>query len=287
MFLLEFFFWPFLSHDFMAYALIGSGLLALSAGPVGCFLLQRRLALAGDAIAHSILPGVAIAYGLFGLSLPALALGGFAAGLAMAICAWLLTRWSVLREDTSFASLHLASLASGVCILSVTAPSVDLESLLFGQTLGLNTAEIALIASVAGTTLLALLLFWHGFVGVWTDPVFFRTVSSLSPLIHITFLILLVGNMVAGFQAVGALLSVGLVALPAASAGCWTHRIGLQCLFAGSIGALACFVGLLLSFHWNLPAGPSIILSAFASLAFSFLFGRGGMRYRTQPHPHL
>ena len=129
---------PFVEFGFMRHALLGCAMLAASAAPVGVFLMLRRMSLTGDAMAHAILPGAAIGYLIAGLSLGAMTVGGIVAGLVVAVGSGLVARNTVLREDSSLASLYLLSLALGVLIVSIRGNSVDLLHVLFGSVLALG-----------------------------------------------------------------------------------------------------------------------------------------------------
>ena len=149
---------PFIEFGFMRRALVGCLALSLGATPVGVFLMLRRMSLAGDAIAHAILPGAAIGYLVAGLSLPAMTLGGMAVGLAVALAAGGVARMTVMREDASLATFYLISLAAGVLIISLRGSNVDLLHVLFGTVLALDDAALFLLASFASLCLVALAL---------------------------------------------------------------------------------------------------------------------------------
>jgi zinc/manganese transport system permease protein len=274
---IEVLFAPFMEFEFMRRALVGCVALALGAKPVGVFLLLRRMSLTGDAMAHAILPGAAIGYFLFGLSVGAMTLGGLLAGLAVVLLAGLVARGTLLGEDASLAAFYLISLAAGVLMISLRGSQVDLFHVLFGTVLALNDAALLLIAGIATVTLLTLALLFRPLVAECVDPSFLRTVSPLSPVAHYGFLVLVVLNLVGGFQALGTLLSVGIVILPAAAARFWARTISgllLAALLIAVIGALA---GLLLSYHWGLASGPSIILAIGAVYALSLLAAPRGV----------
>lgn len=201
----------------MRRALFGGMALACSAGPLGVFLILRHMSLIGDAIAHGILPGTALAFWLFGLSLPALTLGGLAAGLGMAgLAAWV-SRRTGLREDASLAALYPISLASGVLLLGLAGRKLDLLHLLFGSALAVDTTTLKGMLGTALLSLTLLLLIYRALSLDSLDPLFLRSVSRLGPLAHGVFLTLVVLNLVIGFQAIGALMVVGLMMLPAAA----------------------------------------------------------------------
>lgn len=283
----DFFVAPFVEFGFMQRALAGSLLLSLSSCPVGVFLMLRRMSLTGDAMAHAILPGAAVGFLLYGLEIVPMTLGGLAAGVVVAIGAGAVSRFTIQKEDASMAAFYLISLALGVLIVSLRGTSVDLMHVLFGTVLALNDDALGLIAIIAAVTLSSLFLFWRALVAECLDPLFLRSVSGLGTPVHFVFLGLVVLNLVGGFQALGTLLSVGLMMLPAAAARFWTTRIVPMCLLALAIGACASVSGLLLSYHAALPSGPSIVLSAGAVYLASILLGtRGVLRSRVAAHRH-
>ncbi|MEQ1942840.1 zinc ABC transporter permease AztB [Mesorhizobium sp. VNQ89] len=283
----DFFVAPFVEFSFMQRALAGSLMLSLSSCPVGVFLMLRRMSLAGDAMAHAILPGAAVGFLLYGLEIIPMTVGGLIAGVVVAMGAGAVSRFTVQKEDASMAAFYLISLALGVMIVSLRGSSVDLMHVLFGTVLALNDEALRLIASIAGVTLLTLAVFWRALVAECLDPLFLRSVSRLGTPVHFIFLGLVVLNLVGGFQALGTLLSVGLMMLPAAAARFWTNRVWTMCLLALAIGIASCIAGLLMSYHAALPSGPAIILSAGAAYLFSIVAGpRGALRARIRHHRH-
>ncbi|EHY79071.1 metal ABC transporter permease [Stutzerimonas stutzeri] len=257
----------------MRRALFGSVALACSAGPLGVFLILRRMSLMGDAIAHGILPGAALAFWLFGLSLPALTAGGLVAGLGMAGAAAWVTRRTGLREDASLAALYPISLASGVLLLGLAGRKLDLLHLLFGSALAVDTTTLYGMLGTAGFSLLVLLVIFRALALDSLDPLFLRSISHFGPLAHAAFLTLVVLNLVIGFQAIGALMVVGLMMLPAAAARFWSRRLPVLLPLAALIGAVCVWLGLLLSFYASLPSGPCIVLLAGAFYLFSLVAG--------------
>ncbi|MEZ5923851.1 MAG: zinc ABC transporter permease AztB [Hyphomicrobiaceae bacterium] len=275
---------PFLEFPFMQRALVGAIVLSLGACPVGVFLMLRRMSLTGDAMAHAILPGAAAGFLLFGLKLVPMTLGGLMVGLVVALLAGSISRLTVQREDASLAALYLISLAAGVLLVSMRGSSVDLMHVLFGTVLALDNDALLLIGGIASVTLLALAVMWRALVAECFDPIFLRSVNGAGPAVHLLFLMLVVLNLVGGFQALGTLLSVGLMMLPAATTRFWTRRLELMCLIAIMSGIISSIVGLLLSYHLSLPSGPSIILTAGALYIASMLFGPLGLIAGQRPH---
>ena len=267
---------PFVEFGFMQRALAGSLLLALGSCPVGVFLMLRHMSLTGDAIAHAILPGAAGGFLLYGLQIVPMTIGGLIAGIIVTLCAGAVSRFTVQREDASMAAFYLISLALGVLIVSLRGSSVDLMHVLFGTVLALNDDALKLIALISGITILTLTIFWRALVAECFDPLFLRSVSRLGTPVHFIFLGLVVLNLVGGFQALGTLLSVGLMMLPTATARFWTSRVEPMCVLAFGFSSISCIAGLLVSYHASLPSGPAIILSAGAIYLTSILFGIRG-----------
>lgn len=264
---------PFCEFAFMRRALFGGMALALSAAPLGVFLILRRMSLIGDAIAHGILPGAAVGFWLAGLSLPALTLGGLGAGLAVAgLAAWV-TRYTGLREDASLAAVYPISLASGVLLLGLAGKRLNLLEVLFGSALAVDRTTLLGMLGVAALSLLLLAVIYRSLLLDSLDPLFLRSVSRLGPLAHGLFLGLVVLNLVIGFQALGALMMVGLMMLPAAAARFWSRRLPLLLALAAGFGALSVWLGLAASYAWSLPSGPAIVLCAGLFYLFSVFLG--------------
>ncbi|MGD0633413.1 MAG: metal ABC transporter permease [Beijerinckiaceae bacterium] len=278
---------PFADFGFMRRALVACLALGLGSGPIGILLVLRRMSLVGDAMSHAVLPGAAIGFLVSGLSLPAMGIGGIVAGLAVALLSGLVSRTTALREDASFASFYLTSLALGVLIVSLRGSSVDLLHVLFGSILAIDAYALILVGAIASITVVTLAVIYRPLVAECFDPGFLRAVSGRGPLYHLLFLLLVVLNLVAGFQALGTLMAVGLMMLPAAVAQLWVR--GMPALIAVSI-ATACvsgYAGLVLSFHSGLASGPTIILVAGGLYLLSLLFAPSGALRRLLPQRHF
>lgn len=278
---------PFVAYGFMQRALAGAAILAVSAAPIGVFLMFRRMSLAGDAMAHAILPGAAAGFLVSGLALLPMTIGGFVAGLVVALLAGLVSRLTAQREDTSLAAFYLISLALGVLLVSLRGSSVDLMHVLFGSVLALNDDALVLIGGVASVSLVGLALIWRPLFAECLDPSFLNSVSRAGQKVHLIFLALVVLNLVGGFQALGTLMSVGLMMLPAAAARFWVRSLEAVTGLAIAIGVGASYLGLLVSYHLEVASGPSIILVAGAAYIVSLVLGRRGIVFsRTQPARH-
>lgn len=276
---------PFVEFGFMRYALASIVFLALSGAPVGVFLVMRRMSLIGDALGHAVLPGAAVGYMLGGLSMPAMSLGGFAAGMLMALLAGLVSRFTALKEDANFAAFYLVSLAVGVVLVSQSGSNIDLLHLLFGSILAVDLPALQLVAVSASVTVAALAVIYRPMLLESIDPLFLKAVQGRGGLWHLVFLVLVVMNLVAGFQALGTLMSVGLMMLPAITARLWARSMGLllalSCMFALLCGT----GGLLFSYYVEIPSGPAIILWCGVFYLFSIVFGwEGGLVFKWLRH---
>lgn len=279
---------PFLEFGFMRRALVAVLALALGSGPIGTLLVLRRMSLMGDAMSHAVLPGAAVGFMIAGLSLPAMSLGGVVAGMAVALLSGLVTRLTPLREDAAFAGFYLISLALGVLIVSTHGSNVDLLHVLFGTILGVDDAALLLVAGIATVSLVTLALIYRPLLLDCFDPGFLRSLGGAGGRIHALFLMLVVLNLVAGFQALGTLMAVGLMMLPAAAARFWAREVWSLAAVSTGFAVLAGYAGLLLSYHLELPSGPAIILVAGALYVGSVLAGtRESIRTRFRAGRHL
>ena len=276
----ELFCQPFAEFDFMWQALLGMSCLALGAAPLGVLLQLRRMSLTGDAISHAVLPGVAAGYLIAGQNIWAMGAGGLAAGLVMALGVGVVSRKSVVREDAHLAAFYLTCLALGVALVSRYGSQADLLHLLFGSVLAMDASALLLLAVVAGVTVLALFIARWALLAQVIDPLFLRTRGGRSTLWHVVFLMLVVFNLVAGFQAMGTLMAVGLMMLPSIIARLWVRSIRAMVLLALLLALVCGYGGLLLSYHAELPPGPAIILLCAAAYVFSLVFGAQGARLK-------
>ncbi|MET4324214.1 zinc/manganese transport system permease protein [Bradyrhizobium sp. i1.15.2] len=279
---------PFTEFEFMRRALAAVIALSLAGAPIGVFLMLRRMSLVGDAMAHAILPGAAVGFLLSGLNLFAMTAGGLIAGFAVAILAGLVARSTGLKEDASLAIFYLASLALGVTIVSIKGTNIDLLHVLFGNILAMDDQTLLVVAFNATVTLLVLAVIYRPLVIESVDPLFLRTVSRAGGPAHLAFLALVVINLVNGFQALGTLLAVGLMILPAGIARFWSRDLTVMICIAVVAAAVSGYAGLVLSFQTRVPSGPAIILVASALYTVSVLFGRvGGVVRQLFPGRHL
>lgn len=279
---------PFVDYEFMRRALAGSVVIAIGGAPVGVFLMLRRMSLMGDTMAHAILPGAAIGFLLSGLNLFAMTAGGLIAGLAVALSAGAVARLTQLKEDAALAAFFLVSLALGVTIVSMRGTNVDLLNFLFGSVLALDNETLLMMATITTISLVIFAVIWRPLVLESVDPGFLRSVSRAGGPAHIAYLMLVVMNLVAGFFALGTILSVGIMIVPAAIGRFWARDVSTMILVAIGAGVFSGVAGLVISFHAGTPSGPTIILVAGALYILSVFLGRvGGVVLRLWPRRHL
>lgn len=279
---------PFTDYAFMRRALVACIALSLGGAPLGVFLTLRRMTLMGDAISHAILPGVSLAFLGFGLALWPMALGGLAAALLVAMVAGAIARYTQLKEDASFTSAYLMSLAAGVMLISIKGSSIDLMHVLFGNVLAVDNASLMMIVSITSLSTLILAALYRSLIVECFDPGFLQAVKGHAGWIQQLFLVLVVFNLVAAFQTLGTLMALGLMVLPAVAARFWTRDIDRTLLLSVLLAMISAYMGLLVSYHYNVPSGSAIVLTAGALYIGSVFFGRyGSLISRLLPHRHF
>lgn len=263
---------------FMKRAFVATTVLSFSVAPVGAFLVLRRLSLAGEAMAHAIVPGIVIAFVIAGLSVMSMITGGLIAGLSVAVLTTVLARSTVIREDAGLASLYLIALALGIFILSAAGSAVPLKSFLFGSVLGIDNETLALIAATATITLVSFAVLLRPLVINTIDPVFHASLSRRPGIVGLWFMLLVVLNLLGAFKALGTLMAVGLMILPATAARYWVKTITAYLLLTFLFALVSCWAGLFISFHLSsVPSGPAIVLVAGGLFAISIVFGPQGL----------
>jgi zinc/manganese transport system permease protein len=252
---------PFESFGFMRLALVACFALALANAPIGVLLLLRRMSLDADVLSHAVIPGAALGFLYAGYSLAALSLGGLITGLLVAALGGVVARFLPQRRDGSLAAFYLYSLAVGVMIISVRGSSLDIMHVLFGTVLAVDAKTLLLIAGVSSVAMLILAAFYRPLAVETIDPTFLRTAAGGGAFFRGLFLLVVILDLVASFQAFGALFAIGPVLLPAAAARCWTSRVGPTITIAAAIGMVADYAGLLISYWGNQPSGPAIVVA--------------------------
>lgn len=246
---------------FMRRALAGCIAVSLAAPPLGVFLVLRRMSLMSDVLQHGVLPGIAVGAAVAGLSVWAMGAGGVVAGILIAVLSGWLSRRTGGREDSQLAGVYLLALAAGVALVSMQR-GVDLTHLLFGSQLAVDNAALLGMASVSSVSILLLAVIWRPLILESLDPAFMAATGGRGGLWHLVFLALVVLCVVSGFVALGTLMSVGLMMLPAIASRHWSISLSGQVLASVLIALVSSVVGLLLAYNLDLPAGPAVVLTA-------------------------
>ena len=235
-------------------------ILSLSGGLLGGILVLRRLALMGDALSHSLLPGIAVAWLLFGANTAALLVGALIAGLLTALGSALLSRLTRVKEDAAFGSLFIVFFGVGVALLSRLPTRLNLDHFLFGSILGTSAADLKMAAVVSGLTVFVFLGGHRSILLETFDPVFYRATGGHGGLVHVGLLALTVLNLVAALQTMGVVLALGLFLLPAVSAYLWCDHFGRFLVLAVALAMIGSIGGILVSYHAGLASGASIVI---------------------------
>ena len=276
----QFFIEPFQSYMFLRRPLVACFALALGCGPMGVILVLRRMSLMGEAISHAILPGAAFSFLIFGLSIQMMSLGGFVTGILVALSASILSRKTLLKEDASFAGFYLLSLGIGILIISIYGGNVDLMCVLLGTILSVNVPSLILVSCISSITLIVIALIYRPLILECYDGYFLKSVKGGGHRYHYIFLFLVVMNLVSAFQAIGTLMALGMMMLPAVAARFWAQQVWALSIIASGFVLISGYMGLLLSYHSDWPSGPSIILISGFIYIVSFVAGRYGSLLR-------
>ncbi|MEM8647118.1 MAG: metal ABC transporter permease [Pseudomonadota bacterium] len=276
-----------LEYEFMVRALAATMVLSFSVAPVGAFLVLRRLSLAGEAMAHAIVPGIVIGFVVAGLSVGSMIVGGLSAGILVAVLTSLLARMTIIREDASLASLYLIALALGIFILSAAGSAVPLKSFLFGSILGIDNETLILIGATATITLVSFAVLLRPLIINTIDPVFYESQSKYPGLVTQWFMLLVVLNLLGALKALGTLMAVGLMILPATAARYWVSTITSYLLLTFVFALASCWIGLIVSFYLpEVPSGPAIVLVAGVIFFFSLVFAHQGFHVGARLNPN-
>jgi manganese/iron transport system permease protein len=258
-----------LRYPFMVRGLLASVMVGTLCAVVGTYVVLRGMAFFGDALAHAILPGVAIAY----LLQVNLFWGALAMGVVTAVGIGYLSRRGEIKEDTAIGVIFAACFALGVALLStVQTYSVDLTHILFGNVLGVSNTDLWLTAGLGLIVLLAVLLLYKELLVISFDPILAATLRLPLSVLHYLLLILIALTVVVSLQTVGVALVVAMLVTPAASAYLLTRRLWHMMIVGAVIGAVSSVAGLYLSFYVNVASGAAVVLVCTAFFVAAFLF---------------
>jgi manganese/iron transport system permease protein len=267
-----------LGYAFMQRGMLAAAIVGALCAVVGCFVVLRSMAFIGDAMAHAVLPGVAVSYLLKG----DLLLGALGAALAVALGIGALSRRGQVREDSAIGILFAAALALGVLLISsMRTYAVDLSHILFGNVLGVSARDLLLTGATAVVVLAAVALLYKELVVVSFDPVLAATLRLPAERLRVTLLVLLALTIVVSLQTVGIGLVSALLVTPAAAAHLLTRRLPRMMAIAAAIGVASSVIGLYASYYLNVASGAAIVLTATGFFLAAFLFApRRGAAWR-------
>jgi ABC-type Mn2+/Zn2+ transport system permease subunit len=256
-----------LAYDFMQRAMAATVLVGVVCAVVGCFVVLKGMAFLGDALAHAILPGVAVAYLAGGHIL----VGALVAAVTVALLIGLISRQGLVKEDTAIGVLFAAALSLGVVLISSTRTyAVDLSHILFGDVLGVSRSDLLLVGGLGAVVLGTVLLVYKELVVVTFDPVLAATLRLPVQRLTYLLLVLLALTVVASLSTVGVGLVAAMLVTPAATAFLLTRRLPAMMATAALIGAASGVAGLYLSYYRNVASGAAVVLvaSVFFGLAY-------------------
>ncbi len=258
-----------LGYGFMQRGLAASLMVGVLCAVVGCYVVLRSMSFLGDALAHAILPGVAIAY----LLKANLTVGALAAAIIVALAIGYVTRQGTIKEDTAIGILFAAALSLGVALIStIKTYAVDLTHILFGNVLGVSAEDLMLISALGLVVIVVIVLLYKELLVVSFDPVLAATLRLPVNLLRNLLLILLALTIVVSLQTVGVGLVAAMLVTPAATAYLLTRRLPTMMAMSALVGALSSLIGLYLSYYANIASGAAVVLTATLMFLAAFLF---------------
>jgi len=245
---------------------------------IGCYVVLRSMAFLGDAMAHAILPGVAVAYLLKG----SLFVGALAAALVVAVGIGFLSRQGTIKEDTAIGILFAAALSLGIALISSAKTyATDLTHILFGNVLGVSAGDLWLTAVVGLLVFSLIVLFYKEFLVISFDPVLAATLRLPAERLRTLMLVLIALTIVVSLQTVGVGLVTAMLVTPAATASLLTRRLPSMMAVSAAVGGLSAFIGLFLSFHVNIASGAAVVMTATILFMAAYLMApQGGLLWR-------
>lgn len=275
-----------MTYTFMRNALLAAVLVGVTSGVIGCFVVVRGMSFFGDALAHSILPGVTIAYIITGTAASGtLFVGGLIAGIGSALGIGWLTREDRLKEDTAIGIVFVAMFALGIAIISSDSRAYgrDLVHILFGNILGISSADIQIMIACSVVVVGLILILYKELVLISFDQSLARSLRLPSETLRLLLLVLIAVTIVASLRIVGIALMLAMLITPAATARLLADRMHIMMLISALLGAMGGVVGIYLSFHLGIATGPAIVLTITAAFALTFT-GAQVRRYLAHRH---
>lgn len=269
-----------LSYPFVRKGLLAGIFLAAAFAPLSPFVIQRRLSLAGDALAHGTLPGVFIAFSLFGLGSFTLAIGGYIATLLIVAIAAALSWRSIIKSDALLGATYIIFFSIGGVMVSSGSTSLNLQEFLIGTPLGIRDEMLLLTGAMALVSVVTMFIIYRPLALQTQDPAFFASLYRNGWWVTQGFMVLFVLVLITSVNAFGTLLSISFAILPALAARAWANSM-VSIMFASFIfGVLACVGGMVLTLNIEYaPTGPTMVLFAGAIWLVSYLLGPFGLRF--------
>ena len=265
---MELIFEPF-KYAFFVRALVIGLLLGLSCGALGCFVVLRGMAFIGDALAHSILPGVVAAY-LLGFNI---FIGAFIAAIVTALLISGISRAEQIKEDAAIGIVFTGAFALGIVLISrIQGYTRDLAHLMFGNILGVSPDDVTIVIIVTLVVLAAIALWFRDFTLISFDMIHARAIGLKINFLHLLLMILLSLTIVTGLQAVGLILIASMLITPAATARLLTDRLPVMIGLAAGVGCGSALIGLYLSYYMDVASGGAVVLTGTLIFVLAFIF---------------
>lgn len=278
-----------LQYGFMLRGLAASVMVGIVCATVGTYVVLRGMAFFGDALAHAILPGVAVGYLVSGSARGPLFWWALGTAVLTALGIGAIGKEAKIREDTAIGIIFAAMFALGIALISRTQSyAVDLAHFLFGDVLGVSAGDLALTAGFGALVILTVVVLYKEFLVISFDPILAATLRLPSSALHYLLLTLIALTIVVSLQTVGIALMVAMLVTPAATAYLLTRRLPLMMVLAAFLGAASGVIGLYLSYYAGIASGAAIVLvcSVFFLLAVLFAPGRGALANRRAKASH-
>jgi manganese/iron transport system permease protein len=258
-----------LSYAFMQRGLLAALMVGVLCAVIGCYVVLRSMAFLGDALAHAVLPGVAVAY-LLGRNLT---LGALVAALVVALGVGLFSRRGTIKEDTAIGILFAAALSLGVVLISsIRTYAVDLSHILFGNVLGVSTSDLWVTGGLGLVILATTFVCYKPFLVISFDPVLAATLRLNAEFFRYLLLVLLALTIVISMQTVGVGLVAALLVTPAATAYLLVRRLPTMMVLSAVLGGFSSLAGLFASYYLNVASGAAIVLTSTLLFLLAYLF---------------
>ena len=265
-----------LAYSFMVRGLLAAVTVGVVCATVGTYVVLRGMTFFGDALAHAILPGMAVGYLIGGGARGPLFWWGLCTAILTSIGIGAVSKGERFKEDTAIGVVFAGMFALGIALIStVRSYTVDLTHFLLGNVLGVSPGDLWLTVIFGGLVVLAILIFYKEFLVLSFDPVLASTLRLPAGVLHYLLLVLIAVTVVVSLQTVGVALMVAMLVTPAATAYLLARRLPVMMLTGAAIGAISAVSGLYLSFYINVASGAAIVLVCTAIFILAFLFAPG------------